>query len=126
MEDVMALFTQGWALVTGFKDLGTAGAIGGLVLLLISLVKSSLIRPLWDKMGAWKVLVAPALAFIYTVVTVQPLTLQAVVTSLIGGAMAVATHELLDAVKQLPGVGPVFIKAIDFVKGLLKAPPAKA
>jgi len=120
--DLMALFSQGWALVAGFNQLDTAGKIGGCVLLVIALVKNSALLPLWNKVGAWKVLVAPALAVAYAVVMVQPLTLQAVMASLVGGALAVATHELLDAVKSLPGIGPLFVKVINFVGGFLKVP----
>lgn len=124
--DFMDLFNQAWMLVKGFNELDVAGKIGGIVLLVLSICKNSALRPLWDKAGAWKVLVAPALAVIYAVVMVKPLTLSAIVASLVGGALAVATHELLDAVKNLPGIGPAFLKVIGFVQGLLKAPPPKA
>jgi len=122
--DLMELFNQGWALITGFNQLDVAGKIGGIVLLVISIVKNSALRPLWDKAGAWKVMVAPVLSVVYALVMIHPFTLQGLMASLIGGALAVATHELLDGVKSLPGIGAGFQKAIDFVQGLLKAPKA--
>jgi hypothetical protein len=122
--DLMELFNQAWGLIAGFNQLDLAGKIGGIVLLVLSIVKNSALRPLWDKAGAWKVVVAPALAVLYALIMVQPFTLKAVVASLVGGALAVASHELLDAIKNLPGIGPAFVKAIGFVQGILKAPKA--
>lgn len=99
--------------------------ISGLVLLLVSFAKTSFAQPLWDKLGNAKILVAPILSIIIAIVSIHPFSFSALYDSLLGGALAVATHELLDKMKLLPGVGPGYIKLISFFEKMLKSPKAQ-
>lgn len=123
--DLMEIFNQLMDLIKNFNGMDVAGKIAGIVLLIIAIVKSSLLRPLWDKAGAWKIVVAPSLSLVVAFVMIQPFEPKAIFTSLLSGALAVATHELLDAIKNIPGVGPAYVKAITFIQMLLKAPKAQ-
>lgn len=97
--------------------------IAGFVLLLISFWKTSIARKFyWDKLGAYKSLVAPVLGLIASILVVEPLNLASVLAGLAGGVLASGAHEVLDAVKALPVIGPKYASLIDFIKSLLKAP----
>lgn len=102
--------------------------IAGIVLLLISLTKVSFLRPLWDKLGAAKAVLAPVLGLVVGFLIFQasnPMTFAAVVGYLLSGGGAIMLHEILDAVKSLPMVGPVFKSVIEAIQKLLRAPQAK-
>ena len=94
------------------------------LLILISTIKTSMLRKYWDLIGSLKILVAPGLAVIAGIASLQlnpesknmwPL----LAAWAFAGSGSVLLHELLDAVKKLPFVGPKYDMMIDVVIGLL-------
>jgi hypothetical protein len=120
--DLGQLLTQLWALIQGFAAMDTSTKIMSIVLLLIAVWKSSILQPYWAWFGKGQILVAPALAVIVAVLSVHPFSWAALWMSLVGGALAVATHELLDAAKNIPGLGPQYVSLIAFFASLFQAP----
>lgn len=120
--DINDLFAQLWALIQAFPSLPAAGKISGIILLLISLIKSSLVAPLWEKLGSWKVVIAPALGLVAGVLAIHPLSFASLWQGLLGGVLAMGLHQLLDAIKVIPGIGPVYLKVIDVLETIFKAP----
>lgn len=116
-------------LFSAIKDLGGmawAGKVCAIVALLIGSTKVSFLRAaLWDKLGAYKVLVAPLLglaggAVAYFSSGVQ-LTLANATAYIFAGAGAVLLSELLEVVKAIPGIGPMYLSAIGLLEGILGA-----
>ena len=98
------------------KSMGWQVGVSALLAVLISTTKNSLLKQyVWDKLGAFKVMVAPALAMIMVALTVSPFNAKAVLLALVTGAGAIAIHELLDAVKSLPMVGEKWKEIIDVI-----------
>jgi hypothetical protein len=110
----------------------TSETIGGLptllkvsavITLLVSSLKVTALRGLiWERLGAGQVLVAPALGLIAGLVglgTAGPVTLPVVLTYVMAGGGAVFLHELLDAMKALPGLGVAYIRAIEAIQRAL-------
>lgn len=125
MDEIGLILGQIWAFIQGFGDMSLLHKISGITLLLIAVWKSSIVKPLWDKLGAAKILVAPALGMIAAVVSVEPFSWAAIWQGLQGGVLAIALHELLDAVKLMPWVGDKYKTVIDFISGILFKPEVK-
>jgi len=105
----------------GMDRLATVSAI---ITLLISSLKVSLLnKAVWSKLGEGKVFVAPLLGLIGGILSAavagQPITLPLVVAYVMAGGGAVFLHEILDALKALPGLGPVYLKVIDIAEEIL-------
>lgn len=119
MDEISLIIGQLWALIQSWGDLSLQMKISGVVLTLIAIWKTSLVRPLWDKLGAAKVLVAPILGMVAAIVAIEPLSLSAVLEGLKGGTLAIALHQLLDAIKLLPKLGDTYKSLISFFQSLL-------
>lgn len=93
------------------------------VLVTIGLFKFSNLRPLWDRLGKLKPLCAPILSLLIGLISLcigdEPLTLSSVMAYLFAGSGAIILHDVLDAVKALPGISPAYSKVIDSLQGLL-------
>lgn len=99
-----------------------AAKFGAVILLLVSSMKVSFLRPLWDKLGAAKAWAALGLALVGGILMLSvegKLTLAGVVAYVVAGGGAVIMHELLDTVKAIPGLGSVWIAVIDLLSKLL-------
>lgn len=117
MAQVME-FVKGWG---GFT---TLFKISGIIALVVSSMKVSFLKELlWDKLGAFKVWVAPVLGLIAGVLGLgaggAELSAAVVFAYLTAGGGAIILHELLDSVKAIPGIGPVWVSFIGIVQGLL-------
>lgn len=111
--------------------LGTPLTIACICLLVIASVKVSFLDSLlWDKLGYAQAFVAPVLGlvvgFIMLGVNGTTLTLAAVFTFLGSGAGAVGLHELLDAVKGIPGLGTAYVNIITAIENFLGGNPQGA
>lgn len=109
-----------------FKMSGIYVGISAVVMLLVASMKNSILRTyVWDKLGGAKVLVAPALSLIAIALETGSLGLKEMLAAIMTGAGAVALHEFLDALKSMPGIGPMYVKVIDVIGLLLlkKAEP---
>jgi hypothetical protein len=122
--DIGALFSQLYAFITGFATMSTAAKISGIVLLIIAIMKSSFLAPVWAKLGNLQVLVAPVLAIAVSMVAIQPFTWATFSQSLISGTVAIGVHQLLDGIKTIPGLGSIYISVINFFESILQAPAA--
>jgi hypothetical protein len=120
--DLGQLMTQLWALIQSFPTMDTSTKLMGIVLLIISIWKSSILQPYWAWFGKWQILVAPSLSVIVAVLSVHPFSWAALWASLVGGGLAVATHELLDQAKNIPGLGSAYVSVIGFFASLFQAP----
>ena len=116
------VFAQIMQFVMSFKDLPSYAQVSGIVLIIVSLAKTSFVQPFWDKFGDFKILVAPGLGFIAALVSIHPLTFSAVMASIAGGTLAIGLHELMDAFKKIPVIGPKYEGIINFFEKLLHAP----
>lgn len=100
-----------------------AMGIGGLALVvrvLLSTMKVSILRPLWDKLpDNMKNIVPVALGFILSLLMVQPLTAQSILVACVGGSAAIPLHHLLKAVESLPGVNKSVLAVIELAQKLL-------
>jgi len=105
--------------IKAFGGLSTVAKISGAVLLIIGSMKVSFLKTYWDMLGSAKAFVGPVLGLIIGVISMSPITLSGLAAYLFAGAGAIILHELLDAVKALPGIGSVYVSIIDFIKKIL-------
>jgi hypothetical protein len=105
--------------IKDFGGLDQMAKIAGIVLLVVESMKVSFFQETWKKLGNYKFLVAPVLSLSAGLVLMKPISVAGVLTYLLAGAGASKFHDLLDAVKGLPGVSATFQKVIDVVLGLL-------
>lgn len=109
-----------------FGGLPSVAKISGVILLLIASMKVSVIRSyVWDRLGAFKAFAAPTLGLIAGVISLETITLPGLATYLFAGAGAIILHEILDAVKSIPGIGAIYVSIIDFIKKILPQGKAK-
>jgi len=100
--------------------------VSSIVTLIVSATKVTFLQKYWEKLGGFQVLVAPILGLVSGVLILASqgtLTWAGVASYVFAGAGAVVLHELLDAIKTLPGIGAVFIAIIDFISGKLGGQP---
>lgn len=125
-EDVLTFFTQVSMLVENWGGYTWMLKVGGVITVIISAVKVSFIRPLWDKLGEAKFWLAPLLGLAAGLMSMgTELTWASAFAYMQAGAGAVILHELLDMVKKIPGIGSVWVSVIDIIKIMLKAPPSE-
>ena len=114
-------------MVNAARDLGGVKwgvAVTIIFLIIISTIKASKLRPFWDRIGSLKVLVAPILAVIVGIVTLnldpKDHNSWAVLAAwAFAGGGSIILHQLLDAIKELPFVGPKYDQIIDLFANLL-------
>ena len=114
------LFEQIVSLAGSWKALGTQAGIAAAITLLVSTMKNSFLREkLWSRLGWKKVLVAPALSLVASILALGEISLATVFAALTTGAAAVYLHELLDGIKEIPGIGETWKKVVDVIGRLL-------
>jgi hypothetical protein len=108
------------------NQMGGAGAmltISGVLTLLIASLKVSALNPLWDKLGPARVLAGPLLALGAGVAGLgangAPVTLALVLAYVSAGAGSIILHQVLDALKAVPGLGPIYLGGIEVLERLL-------
>ena len=113
--------SQVMATLQSLGGLSFALKMSAIILLVLASMKVSILRPFWDKLGSFKALAAPFLSLVSGVIilsTQGQLTFPAVIAYLFAGSGALVMHELLDAVKAIPGIGGMYVAIIDFIQGL--------
>lgn len=105
--------------INDFGGLEKMAKIAGVLVLLVESMKVSFMKPLWDKAGPYKMLVAPVLSMAAGLVVMPSVSAEGVVSYLLAGAGAVLFHDLLKAIKGLPGVSAVAQGIIDVLAGLI-------
>lgn len=107
--------------VQGFGGLPWGAKIIVLITLIISSMKVSILRQyVWDRLGPAKVLIAPTLGLVAGLMSLEHKTLPNLVAYIMAGAGAILLHQLLDAFKELPMIGPKYLWLIDGAKKLLR------
>lgn len=120
---MMDLITQLWAFISGWASMANPAKVSGAIMLLISIWKSSLIQPLWAKLGNFQVLVAPILG-IGLAISQLPggFSLANLWAGLQAGGLAIAFHELLTVLESVPWIGAKYQAIIAFFDNLLYKP----
>jgi cytochrome c oxidase subunit IV len=115
-------------IMKSLKDFGGMSAMvktSIIITLIISSLKVSFLNNLiWSKLGGCKVFIAPLLGLIGGLVTLKSQAVSAadITVYLISGGGAVFLHELLDSIKEIPGIGPVYLTIINILTTLLRGP----
>lgn len=116
--------------VKSWGGLATMLKISVIIALLIASMKVTILNKLvWSKLGAFKVYLAPVLGLIGGVLSLGvggPVTLASVFAYMSAGAGAVFLHEILDSLKAIPGLGEIFVSAINAIEGALGGPASQA
>ena len=103
--------------------------IASIVMLLVGSMKVSFLNDLvWAKFGALKAWAAPTLGLCLGILLLSAngqLTLASALAYMASGAGALALHELLDGIKAIPGLGPIYISIINAIEGSLPAKLAR-
>lgn len=123
MDELLALIK---IVLTSLQDIHNTTdpqvKLAGFVLMMIALWKSSYAKLfVWEKLGNYKILVAPLLGLISAALTIKPLDLHTLWLGISGGFLAAGLHEVLDAIKVLPGIGPKYVSIINFIEKMLGA-----
>lgn len=95
---------------------------GGILLLIASMKVSFMNKILWSKLGGAQTWVAPILGLIAGVLglgSAGPVSAASVFVYITAGAGAIMFHELLDTVKAIPGIGPLWVSVISIIEGFL-------
>jgi hypothetical protein len=114
--------------MNSLKNFGGVSAIvkaSIVITLIISSMKVSFLNNLiWSKLGGCKVFIAPLLGLIGGLLTLKSQAISAadITVYLISGGGAVFLHELLDSVKEIKGIGPVYLNIINILTTLLRGP----
>lgn len=124
-------FAQVLQAIQKIGGVGKLMAISLVLTLLVSSTKVSFLNELvWSKLGALQVFVAPVLSAIAGVLGLgsngAPLTLALVFAYLLSGGGAVYIHQVLDALKALPGLGSMYVALIEIVSKALGGPAPAA
>lgn len=121
----MSFFDKVLDYVKGFKDMPTLLKVSGGIILLISTMKVSFLKPLWDKLGEKQEWLAPALGFIagaFAGFEDGKFDWAVLATYAFAGAGAPYLHDILDKVKVIPGIGQIWLTVIEIIKKVLFAP----
>lgn len=115
---------QVMAAIQNFGGLGTLIKVTTVIMLLIASMKVSFLKNLiWAKLGSFQNIAAPFLGLLAGVIGLfghgSPVTLASIFAYLAAGVGASGVHELLDAVKNIPGIGAGYIAAINVIEKLL-------
>lgn len=116
--------SQVFAYVKGLGGISFMLKISGLITLIIASMKVSFLNNLiWSKFGNFKAFVAPLLSLIIGVISLGAggahITFAAIGAYLFSGGGAVILHEILDTLKAIPGIGPVYVSFINWVSSSL-------
>ena len=100
--------------------------IAGVITVILSAVKTSFLKPYWDKLGDFKAYAGPILGLAAGILSLgisdEPISWAGIAAYIGAGAGAVFLHEILDTLKAIPGIGSMWVSIIDLIKVLLKAP----
>lgn len=112
-----------------FKSAGWQVGMCAVITLIIASMKNTVAATyFWDKLKWGKAFIAPLLALIMVEIMAIPagqvFSLKSLMVAAVTGAGAIALHELMDGIKEIPGIGPLWISAIDFIGKFLGSPKA--
>jgi hypothetical protein len=118
--------SQVLSVIQGFGGMAWQMKITSIVLLLMASMKVSLLKPLWQRLGGAQAWLAPLLGLVVGVVSMNPFSWAGLVAYVSAGVGAIAAHELLDGLKKIPKLGPVYVRVIEITERLLGGKPKPA
>lgn len=116
------IFAQVLDYIHQFGGLNWELKISGIIVILLSAVKTTALTPIWDKLGKFKVWAGPILALIagnLILLGNHQWSVPGVLAYLSAGVGAIAVHELLDSVKAIPGLGSFWVTVIGIISDKL-------
>jgi hypothetical protein len=114
-------------MISAFGGLSWVMKVSSIITLILSSMKVSFLNDLWwSKLGQFKAWAAPILGMVLGAMTMlangQSITLASLLAYFSAGAGALILHELLDTIKAIPGLGPVWVSLINAIKKALGGP----
>lgn len=113
--------TKLFAYIQGFGGYAGLARVSGIIVLLIASMKVSFMQPLWAKLGGLQIWLAPILGFVgglLASLASGSFSWAAVSAYALAGGGAVFLHEILDLVKVIPGLGPIWVSIISMVESI--------
>lgn len=121
--------SQVWDVVQSMGGLHWAMKVSAIIVLVIASLKVSFLNDLiWSKLGELKAWIAPVLGIVSGVLLLLAqgqLSLPGVFAYFSAGVGALALHELLDTIKSVKGIGPVYVGLIDAIEKALGGPASQ-
>lgn len=111
-----AFFDQVLSSVKAFGGMPWMLKVATVMVLVLSSMKVSFLAPLWAKLGAlqsWAGMLLGLVSGILMLGVNGGFSWAGVAAYMFAGAGAVILHELLDSLKALPGLGPIWVSLID-------------
>lgn len=124
--DDIGFFQRVFDYIAQFGGLNWAGKVAGGIFLLIGAMKVSFLSKVWDFFGEYKPLVPLVLSMIAGIISlgVDPnyqITWAAVTAYIVSGAGAIILNSILDFIKAIPGLGPLWVSAIEFLQLIFRS-----
>lgn len=118
------------AYIQSFGGISWMLKVSGIITLIIASMKVSFLKDLiWSKLEGFQAWLAPVLGIILGIVSLSEtgqLTLAGLLAYFAAGAGSVVLHELLDTIKAIPGLGPIYIAIINAIESALGGDKKKA
>ncbi len=116
--------------VKGLFDKGNEASllanVAGGVLILISTMKVSFIKPLWDKLNdgakGWLGPVLGLVAGLAGMLMNGQFSWSVLLAAAAGGTLTPYLHDMLDLIKKIPGLGSLWVSIIEIIEKVLFAP----
>lgn len=110
--------------ISNYGGMPTMLKVSGGILLIIALLKTSFIAPMWAKApDLVKTIVAPLLGLAGALISQgSSLTWASAFAFATAGMGAVFLHEILDGVKTIPGLGAIYVTIIGLIEAALFKP----
>lgn len=121
-DDFAVIFGQIVKLFGQWNVLSYQYKISAILLIIVSLIKHSALRPLWDKLGKYKALLAPVLSLIAFLFLVQPFTFQTFIAAITTGAAASYFSQVIKMLKDIPQLNIIMTIFSDILDFILKRP----
>ena len=120
---------QVWDAIQNFGGLNFVARCSLVIMLIISSMKVSFLRPLWTKLGKAQPWLTLGLGFLGGLADAfmghDKFSWSVVVAYAVAGAGAGYIHDLLDTIKKVPGLGAVYVGLIDVLMEVLGGAKAK-
>lgn len=111
------------SLIASFGGLPWVLEIAVFIFLIIAFAKFTPLKKSWDSLEHLKALVPLAFGLLIGILNLQTYSVAGIAAYLLTGAGAMLVHDMLEIVKGVPGLGPSYIGAIEFISRKLGALP---
>lgn len=126
--DPVAFFASVITAIRSMGGLSTMMKISTVILLLIASMKVSVLNKyVWSRLDGYQVWAAPVLGLLAGIFGLgakgAPITGGLIFAYITAGGGAVFMHEILDSLKNVPSLGPIYLKAITIAENALGGGP---